>query len=102
MGVSGVKKAVAITCALTGMFMPPGLADNPAWSGEGDKPAEAEQHQHQEQIHDNNNDQKTVKLSPTMKEVGRTDESEAEKERRKLEENLRSTHRGMIQHQPMN
>ena len=97
-----MKKAVVITFALTGMFVPHVLADKPVWSGEGGKPTEAEKQQHQEQMRDKNNEQKTVKLSPTMKEVGRTDESEAEKERKKLEENLRSTHRGMIQHQPMN
>ena len=46
----------------------------------------------------------TVKLQPTMK-VQALDESELsaeEKERKKLEENLRSNNRGMVRGQPLN
>ena len=46
----------------------------------------------------------TVKLQPTMK-VQALDESElsaGEKERKKLEENLRSNNRGMVRGQPLN
>ena len=92
-----------VACLL--FIAPSAHADDPAGTtGNAQSQVAANEEQARRERNEDPDQLPTVKLQPTMK-VQALDESEVsdgEKERKKLEENLRANSRGMIQGQPLN
>ena len=69
-------------------------ADKPKWAGEGGKPSDSEKEQHVEEMRDKQGDKKNKNKD--------SDDSDWEKARKDLEDNVRANNRGMISSQPLN
>ena len=85
------------------------FADKPKWAGEGGKPSDSEIEQHKEDMRDKNNGKKHNKGKDQDdwdwdqdKDKGKEkDKDDWEKDRKKLEENVRTNNRGMIGSKPL-
>jgi hypothetical protein len=87
-------------------------ADKPNWAGQGGKPSASEKEQHVEEMRDkhgekdknkNKNKNKNKEKNKEKNKQGKhSDDSDWEKARKDLEDNVRANNRGMISNQPIN